>query len=164
MAQPASKDEVPSAKPTASYGRLAKSAAALNAASDQLGAAVARVDDTLRALNVGITAWVEIENLTNGEDEIYDKTELGYDKVKGKWGIALRRESGFLDGPGELADETWLFCDAPRALRMKSLPRFPALFEELIKQVDDTTARVELAIAQAEEVAAALAGDPPVKN
>jgi hypothetical protein len=72
------------------------------------------------------------------------------------WGIALRDEAGHWDNPRAIRYQTWLFNDAPRSFRLEALPKLPDLFEELVKQVDETTAKIEAATSEAQQLADTL--------
>lgn len=157
MAINAPEDGTPSERIASSYRRLSQSAISLNSASDALGKAVAVADEQLKGLNLGIVAWVVIAGESDTDSETYWRKSLGYDKVDGKWGIALREEAGFFDDPGRHGFDTWLFNDAPRNLRLEALPKLPELFEELVKQVDEATATIEAATVEATQLASVLA-------
>ena len=156
MAIIASKDGSPSERLANAYLRLSKSANSLNAASDALGKAIAASDEQLRSLNLGVPAWIIVAQESHDDSETYWQKGLGYDKVDGKWGIALRDEAGHWDNPGAIRYQTWLFNDAPRHFRLEALPKLPELFEELVKQVDETTAKIEAATSEAQQLADTL--------
>jgi hypothetical protein len=156
MAITASKDGSPSERLANAYLRLSRSAASLNTASDALGTAIAASDEQLRGLNLGVPAWIIVAQESHDEAETYWQKWLGYDRVDGKWGIALRDEAGHWDNPGAIRYQTWLFNDAPRSFRLEALPKLPDLFEELVKQVDETTAKIEAATSEAQQLADTL--------
>jgi hypothetical protein len=77
-----------------SFQNLAKLAPTLNAASDELTKAIGSLEQSLKKLNIGVSAWVTFADLTDepGRGE-YDYQQVGYTKLKSEWGIALRRNS-----------------------------------------------------------------------
>jgi hypothetical protein len=166
MAINTSDDGSPSNRIAAAYRRLSKSAGNLNSASDALGKAIASADEQLHALNLGIAAWVVIAGDSDDDTETYWRKSLGYDKVGGKWGIALKDDHGHFDDPGGLSFGCWLFNDAPRSLRLEALPKLPELFEELVKQTDNTTATIETATEEAQQLADILKqlAPPPARK
>jgi hypothetical protein len=137
------------------YKRLAASAQQLNVASDELGQPIADLEAALKKLNLGIPGWVEVESWENPQTSEYDKVELGYDKVSGRWGIAIRKSWGSANA--DFHDfETWLFGDAPRVHRIGAVDHIPALIEHLIAEADQTTERIKAKTAHARELAAAI--------
>jgi hypothetical protein len=137
------------------YRSLSASAANLNAASDELRKTISVLEETLKQLNLGISTWATI---TGDEDPNGDywSRDLGYARVSGKWGIALREVSGNYNHEEYEKDETWLFNDAPRWLRIEGVGKIPELLEKLTKQADDTTERIRRKTAEAKELATAI--------
>ncbi|MEP7307937.1 MAG: hypothetical protein ABJA98_20735 [Acidobacteriota bacterium] len=158
MAIIASKDTPLPDDIASTFRRLPQSAVNLNVASNGLGKAIALSDDNLRTLNLGISAWIVIAEDLDQLSDNYWRTSLGYDNINGKWGIALRTESGDLGDPNGAEVQSWLFNDGPRALRLEAMPKLPHLFEEIVKQADEMTAKIKTATLQAEQFAAVLAG------
>src|SRR5713101_3022462 len=72
------------------FQALASVATSLNTASDELTKVVGVLDEALKKLNIGLTVWLAFRHRAVEEWE-YDDDEIGYAKVNGKWGIALRR-------------------------------------------------------------------------
>ena len=147
----------PSEKVQSYYRDLSTAAINLNQASDEFGRTISTLDEALLNLNLGVSAWVTIcgNTVTNGD---YWSRDIGYAKVRTKWGIALRKTSGNLNYEGENddVDEQWLFNDAPRWMRVESIDKIPDLLQKLIKQADETTARIKKKMAEAKELAAAI--------
>jgi hypothetical protein len=141
------------------YKKLQACAASLNEASDELGRAIAECDVALKKLNLGIVAWVNIfeDEDINGEDFV--DRGIGYAKVGGKWGIALRSRWG--NRPTDtVRSEEWMFNDAPRSLRAEAVEKLPALLMALAKRADDTTADIEAKTVKARDFAAAIKSIP----
>lgn len=140
------------AKIQAHFKTLASVAPALNAATDELNKSITILDEALKKLNVGLSAWVTFRS--RGEDESdYDDDQIGYTKVDGKWGIALRRIWGdnlrdtfYCDGP-------WLFNDGPRELRLLGVDRIPDVIESLGKQASVMTKKVQDTAKEVRELA-----------
>jgi hypothetical protein len=136
------KDIPPSEQASAFLKQIVTSSKTLNTASDELGVSISTLDKVLQKLNLGIPSWVRI----SGEDEDngpYDLKLIGYAKVGNVWGIALRTMNGHNHYPEDHHEETWLFNDAPRSLRIEALPRLPELFNQLLRDVDLATKRVK---------------------
>lgn len=140
-------------KVQSSYQRLSVVASDLNKVSDELGKSVAELDAALKKLNLGITAWIDIHSNDDPQTATHWSEELGYAKVAGKWGIALRTISGDYNWPDQDDVEIWLFNDAPRALRLSAIGLIPALLEELSVQAVDNTEKIKAKLADAQEVA-----------
>src|SRR5260221_12781416 len=97
---------------SSSYKQLTQAAGELNAVSDELGKFVGALDTALRRLNLGIATWLRLDGREDGLGN-YIKRDLGYAKVGGKWGIALRVVAGNHNTPDVSTVEEWLFNKAP---------------------------------------------------
>src|ERR1700686_1961932 len=106
-----------------SFHKLSTVASALNLVSDELGKSVSEMDAALKKLNLGIPVWVLIQGWQ--DQTSFWSDHLGYQKISGKWGIALRVVSGFHGHEDDADVETWLFNDAPRPLRLKAIEKIP---------------------------------------
>lgn len=136
------------------YRQLVTSAAGLNVATDEYSQAVAPLDSAIRGLKVGIECWVPVRNYSddNGEETTH---ELGFAKIGGDWGIALRivtvnERHDFYN------EDRWAFNDAPRMHRIEAIDKLPALLERLIKKAESATKKFKETTVRAREVAAAL--------
>jgi hypothetical protein len=136
------------------FRALTSTSNSLNAASDELAKVVGALDEALKKLNIGLTVWVTVsrwaDDLRHGEDQI------GYAKVSGKWGIALRTfwDDEAVGGP--IDEGTWLFNDAPRGLRLSGVDKIPELIEALAKRAFETTKRVQEKTERVRELAGAI--------
>jgi hypothetical protein len=138
-----------SARLHSSYEKLASSALSLNAATDELTKIGASFDAALKRLNLGIESWVQI---SEGSDELGTKSyysQLGYSKIGGKWGIALRNVECDEQSGEETVLKEWLFADAPRDLRVLAVNRLPELIERLQEEAQDTTEFINATLEQA---------------
>jgi hypothetical protein len=147
---------------SASYLELTKAAEILNNTTDAFGEAVSQIDEALKKLNLGITVWVIVDEEPRLPGDLtYRVEEIGYSKVGGKWGIALRTRTGdetFGDDERE-AVEAWLFNEASRTLRMKAIEKLPELVGTLSLEAAKMTKQLQSKLADAQAVAAAL--NPP---
>lgn len=145
-----------------SFRKLSVVASDLNLVSDGLGKPVGELDLALKKLNLGLTVWVPTKHETDENGNHWGE-DLGYDKIEGKWGIALRRCSGNYDYPDDDQVEVWAFNDAPRALRLSAIGAIPELLETLSAEGERTAKRVRAKLVEAQEVAAILkkAGEEP---
>lgn len=147
-----------------SYRKLSTAASELNFVSDELGKCVSEMDSALKKLNLGITVWVLIRG---DQDEVgFWSEDLGYQKIAGKWGIALRTVSGSHGGEDEAAVETWLFNDAPRSLRLSAIAKIPALLEQLSAEAAKVAGEISKSLDDVKKVAAAVTktAQEPVKR
>jgi hypothetical protein len=137
-----------------SYLQLSSVASDLNTVSDELGKSIAEIDFALKKLNLGVSVWAKI---SGWEDELdYHREELGYAKVEGKWGIALRTVTGNYNWPDQDNIEQWLFSDAPRRLRLASIETLPDMLKRLSEEASETTNKIKGKLAEVKEVAAAV--------
>jgi hypothetical protein len=142
------------------YNQLSEAAATLNAASDELAKPIASFDAALKRLNLGISAWVKIAGHFDQDSGFYWSQELGYDKVKGNWGIAIKKVMGDASGPGEEDIEEWPFNEAPRQLRIQAVENIPDLIEKMIAEAATVTEKIIQKTAAAKQLAEAL--PPPL--
>lgn len=149
------KDDLLSSRVQKSFRQLSIAATTLNEVSDQLGKAIAELDSGLKRLGLGVTTWVEFARSCSEDNFYYSYEEIGYAKIGGKWGIALRSVSGCeSDSPDSV--ELWLFNDGPRELRLRAVEKIPELFEKLKKEVDLATKKVINKMEQANALVAAV--------
>jgi hypothetical protein len=147
------KKESPMLRAQKSYRELISVAHTLNEASDQLGKIIGPVDEALKALNLGISSWVSFNHFLDNNMN-FDCDQVGYSKVGGKWGIAIRSLSGNEDWPeNTTVDGPWLFNEAPRRLRIGAIDKIPELLEALVKDATDTTNRINQKLRETEELA-----------
>lgn len=140
------------------FQALSQIASSLNAASDELRKTVASLDESLKRLNVGISAWVTfLSKGDQSEPESYDDDQIGYCKVNGTWGIALRRVFGDPIRDYHNEEGPWLFNDASRDMRLQSVDHIPALIEALAKEAFNTTKKLEEKNKRLRELAEAIA-------
>jgi hypothetical protein len=151
-----------------SYLQLSAIASDLNSVSDQLGKSIAEIDDVLKKLNLGVSVWVTI--VADEDVPFYWTEDLGYSKIDGKWGISLRSVSGNYSEDSERV-ESWLFNDAPRALRLSAISKLPELLKKLSEEAAETTKKIKDRLKEAQQVVIALktavpepAGQEPIKR
>lgn len=137
---------------SAAFEKLAASAPELNAASDELAKPIHAIDGDLQTLNLGVAAWVRFEGHSDENDYLWDRS-LGYAKVSGIWGIAIRTREGF---PDDYKLEEWRFNDAPRSYRLKALEKLPELLETLAKNASKTAAALKSKVAVTKQVATTI--------
>jgi hypothetical protein len=145
-----------------SFLELTAAAETLNQVSDALGKAVSDIDETLRKLNLGITAWVRISysGPDYPDDSYYSIAEIGYAKIASKWGVALKTRSGDERFPEEQEGvEVWLFNEAPRSLRLKAIEKIPDLLRKLSQEATEMAKALEAKVHDAQAVSLAIA--PP---
>jgi hypothetical protein len=151
-----SKKETLISKAQKSYQELATVARNLNTASDRLGKIIVELDEALKALNLGISSWVSF-NYWEDANLDFSCDQVGYSKVGGKWGIAIRSSSGNLNWQEDTTqDGPWLFNDAPRKLRIEAIGKIPELLETLVKEVVATTTKINEKVRESQELAKAI--------
>jgi hypothetical protein len=141
------------------FKALSSLAPTLNTASDELTKAVTVLDESFKKLNIGLTAWVTFRSRAvhpSLTDEAYDHDQIGYGKVEGKWGIALRHVWGNYASEEFGGEGPWLFNDAPRELRLLGVDKIPELIEALDKEASETTKQVQEKTKQVRELASVI--------
>ena len=136
------------------FERLAASAPELNAVSDELAKQIRTIDSALQKLNLGVSAWVEFAAQYFDDGEFMSARSIGYAKVAGTWGIAIRWSG--TDPDGNPASEEWRFNDAPRSYRLEALEKLPELLEELAKTANKTAEQLKAKVARTKQVATTI--------
>ena len=144
------------AKIQSNFKALSEVASSLNSASDELTQVVGKLDEALKKLNVGLTEWVIFDDRLPNEDMQYDCDQIGYTKVDGKWGIALRQIWGHEAYDDHKENGPWLFNDAPREMRLRSVDKIPELIESLNKRASETVKKIQEKTKEVRELAAAI--------
>jgi hypothetical protein len=147
---------------SASFQKLHDAAGTLNNVSDELGKSITCIDESLRKLNLGITAWVEV---SGWDDTVeggfsYSSEDVGYAKINGKWGICLRKLAGNHQYPDSDSVEIWAFSDAPRIQRLQALDKIPNLLQKLSDEAATITARLQARLADVQVIADTVSSKP----
>lgn len=136
------------------YLELSAIAFDLNGISDELGKSITEIDSAIKKLNLGVSVWAEITSQENLP--FYSSEEIGYAKIGGKWGIALRTVQGCHVEEDADKIEAWLFNDAPRSLRLAAIEKLPDMLRKLSAAAAETTKNLTSKLAEAQEIAAAV--------
>jgi hypothetical protein len=140
------------------FQNLSETASALNVASDYLSRGVAVLDEALKKLNVGLTVWVTFASRDVDENEpgLYDLDQIGYCKVNGSWGLAIRHIWGDESAQWEKEEGPWAFNDVPRELRLRAVDKISEVITELNRAAIQTTKRVQEKTERVLELAEAI--------
>ena len=137
------------------FEELAESAAELNAVSDELTESIRAIEDALKQLNLGVSAWTRFAGSTDGTGSFWDRS-VGYARVHRKWGLAIRTSSGHYDVPESISVEEWAFNDAPRSYRLEALKVLPDLLEKLARTSSEVAKELKRGVAWTNQVALTL--------
>jgi hypothetical protein len=139
------------------FQALSVVASSLNSASDEFTRVIDVLDEALKKLNIGLVVWVIFEDRGDEQDpQRYDCDQLGYSKVDGKWGIALRHIWGHEAFEAHDEDGPWLFKDAPREMRLRSVDKIPQLIQSLFEEASSATKKIQEKTKEVRELAAAI--------
>jgi|SRR5579862_4721336 len=140
-----------------SFDQLSAIAQSLNQATNELTRVVGALDESLQRLSVGIVVWVHVQTWSEEDSPFYEAEQVGYAKVNGLWGIAIRKVAGRedTDDPDEVRN-IWLFNDAPRDLRLRAIEKLPQVVDELAKAAAKTTEIVNKKLSETKGYAAAI--------
>jgi len=141
-----------------SFSQLSSIAQSLNQATDDLTSVVGALDEALQRLSVGLVVWAQVDIWHDEIDGLtYEREEIGYAKVNGQWGIAIRRTFGREDSsdPDEVRN-IWAFNDAPREARLRAVEKLPQVVDELGKAAAKVTEILNKKLAQTKDYAAAI--------
>ena len=140
------------------FDELISLACRINTASDDLNAALKRIEDQLNALMIGIESFVPIPDTREGasrderEPEEWHEYQLGYGRLGDGWALLTRR-AYFHDDHSitALPAACWDFTDekplqrSPRELRVKAVAVIPGLLTQLKGKADSVLKAVESA-------------------
>ena len=135
------------------FGKLVASATELNAVSDELAKPISTIETALQKLNLGVSAWTEVDGHVDGNTGRFWDRSVGYAKVSGRWGIAIRTRTGDFE---DVHEEAWRFGDAPRSYRLEALERLPELLEQLVKATGKAANALKSKVAATKEMATVL--------
>jgi len=125
----------------------------LNTVTDLLTHRINALDAVLKSFNLGVPVWVAFSSYGNPPFDEHD--DVGYAKVNGRWGIAVRAVAPADPNRGAKA-EYWLFNEAPRDLRVRAVDKIPELIEALIQNADKIGAAISSKYQEVEAMTAAL--------
>ncbi len=139
------------------FKALSEVAPSLNSASDKLTKTVALLDEALKRLNIGLTVWVDFRHRGDDDPNCYNVDQVGYTKVGGVWGLALRHIWGTESYEDFHEEGPWLFNDATREQRLLSVEKFPEVVERLATEAVTTKKQIEEKTQEVLGLAAAIA-------
>jgi hypothetical protein len=147
----------PSLRVKNAFPKLTEAAADINSASDELGKPIQEIEAIIKTLNLGVTVWHEMHGGRSPyDDAMWWSRDIGYAKIGGKWGIALRDCSGDSNCPDDDSVETWLFNDAPRHMRVSGAQHLADLIEKMVDEAHKMAEKIRAGSADAAEIAATL--------
>jgi hypothetical protein len=145
-------------KTPSSLDALSDTAKNVNKASRRLTEAVDQVNAALKKLNLGIPVWIPTWSGPDIPGQVQETEEIGYAKVKGKWGVCIRLT---VEHAGPDPDVTeWHFEDAPRDMRICGAEFLQKLIlaineqgEKAAKEIDKQATDIESLATTLNEVA-----------
>ncbi len=143
------------------FRALTAAAENLNSASDQLGKPIAELEFLLKKLNLGVVVWAPMEGAKHEFGETWWSRDIGYAKIGGKWGIALRTCSGHFQHPDDDSEEAWQFNEAPRWIRVIGVEHLTTLIERLVIETNQTAENIKGKVSVASGVVTAVRGAFP---
>jgi hypothetical protein len=140
-----------------SFQKLSDAAESLNQATNEIRSAIAELDEMLAGLHLGIEGWVTF-NSDNDPDQPWYRTdyEIGYAKIGGTWGTAIRAVARDLQEDEETPGDPWKFNDAPRDMRLQAVHHIPALIETLTKETSRIAQRASQSARTAKDLSISL--------
>ena len=102
-----------------------------------------------------MAAWVRVKGWENDDGEFWTR-ELGYDRFRNQWRIAIRETHGDEGFPDDPSVYTWLFNEAPRKSRISSADKLPELLREPVKEAERTARRLREKTTEVNAFVAAL--------
>lgn len=115
----------------------------LNAFSDQLSAKVAELESELKKFSLGVSSYFQFSEI-GGE-----RCSLGYCKLKGKWGLTIRIQTGNSD---DALAEIFPFNEAPRGLRVMAVNNFWSMVEKMIDDAGKLSSDIETATQTVQDI------------
>lgn len=139
-----------------SLERLETLATRLNNETDQVNALIARVEDRLTKLSLGVSIWLELEGWPVLLDAVSSEPvcgeQLGYSKVGDRWRIAVRTvfvHHRSVEGDDFLelrnVSEPRPLLESSRVTRVEACAHLTLLVDELAKKVEGFLNALEIA-------------------
>ena len=126
----------------------------INKASRRLTEAVDQVNAALKKLNMGFPVWIPTWSGPNIPGQVEESEEIGYAKLKGKWGVCIRLT---VEHAGPNPDVTeWHFEEAPRELRIRNIKYLQKLVVAMNDQGNEAANEIDKEAAEAEKLAVML--------
>jgi hypothetical protein len=144
------------------FQSLSSASVTLNHASASLSMAISQLDAALKKLNLGLTVWT-IYHDHGLEPPYYDVEELGYAKVAGTWGLAVRRRAGSEEeGVEETVTGPTLLNDAAREVRLIAADYIPNLIDALLISAASMANSISTTAVKVHALAAAFGAVPTI--
>jgi hypothetical protein len=89
----------------------------------------------------------------HSHEEYWWKWDIGYTRLGGRWGIALRVSSGDETDPESDTSEKWFFNESPLYLRHPAIDKLPDLLEALAKTGETVAGKLTRATERATTIA-----------
>ncbi len=148
-------DQSASQRTAAALARLKPVAKNVSTAADALAAPVSSIDGELKRMHIAFEAWVTYK--TESYEHLYTNWDLGYSRIAGRWGLALRVVRGDVSDPEDTRVENWHFNESPLYLRHRAVDKLPDLLEALAKTGEKVANKLTSAAAVATQVAETVA-------
>lgn len=135
------------------FGRLVEAAERLNSKTDAVNDLIARTDERLRAVGLGIEVWLPGMLAFVGDSSGGSGYKLGFAKVKGEWQLAVQEAAeshklfeGQEDQP--YVDERNLgepvpLIQASRMVRVEACTKLPELVTRLADRAEALVGKVD---------------------
>ena len=146
----------PTDRITASFKNLVVSSDELVSATGDLQKVIDAFEKHLNSIKPHVATWHELSG-NDAPDGRYWHRDIGYAKVEGRWGIALRDVKGYYSAPDDEDFEVWLFKDAPQWMQIETVGKLPDLLDAIVKRTQDTTKKLRSKTEEARKLAEALA-------
>jgi len=131
--------------------RARRIAPQLASATDEVNAALAHVEHALVALNLGVTASVELAPASGRRDGWEQHLRFGKDGAT--WRLLLE------SGPDNGDTEDWSLSpllSTSKEVRLQAVERLPALIDELVEVAEEQVDKFKAAAAKARAIAATI--------
>lgn len=142
---------------TETLSQLSELGKQLNSDSNSVNAAIEALNEQLRAMNLGVEAWVQIadsgfrlESQFETQRKYKDVTLLGFCKIEDQWQLAINEQTvDYVPNADDhyevdqlTEDDYTALLKAPRALRIEAVEHFDELLDKLKAEATRTLAGV----------------------
>ena len=151
-----------SSRAAAALSLLKPIAKSVSDAAAALATPVMGVDAELKRMHIAFEAWVTYK--TSSYEHLYTNWDIGYSRIGGRWGIALRIVRGDHTDPEDTRVENWHFNESPLYLRHRAVDKLPELLEALAKTGENVAHKLASAATRATEIAETMSTRSKVKK
>ena len=130
----------------------------LNDATNSANEVVEQVEKFLNEeCSIGLPCWVLADKIESDEGPTTRHLWLGYDRVDGKFRIAVEQLVEHAGRQENLGPQPW--ASYPRDIKLTTLPKLPKLLDAIADEANRMASKNDVTVAAVQEILGAMRGD-----